>query len=402
MNILFISQYFWPEDFKGNDVAFELSQRGHHVTVLTAKPNYPSGKFYPGYSFFGRRFEMYRNVSIIRVPVFPRKKGTAVPLVLNYISFVFFSFIAFLFRIRNKYDIILVQQLSPVFSALPGVWIKKKYKIPMVLWVLDLWPESLTAAGNIRSEMIIAGVNRIVRNVYLNSDQILISSHFFKNSILSKINKIIPISYFPNWAEDIYTRSQSITANKVEFPAGFNILYAGNIGEAQDFESILKAVALTSSRKVNWIIMGDGRKLSWIKKEIEIQKLQNIFLFGRHPLETMPAFFSQANAMLVSLKNEPIFARTVPAKIQAYMASGKLIIGMLNGEGFDLIHEANCGYAVPAGDFEGLAGHAIKVSMMPDEDIRIMEKNGKTFYDNHFSKNKLLDQLENILFEVSK
>lgn len=402
MKILIITQYFWPENFKGNDVAFDLAEKGHNVTVLTAKPNYPKGSFYKGYSFFGKSLEIIRGVVIIRVPVFPRRSGNTFHLALNYFSFVFFSYWAFLFRIKNKYDVILVQQLSPVFSALPGVWIRKKYGIKMVLWVLDLWPDSLQAAGNIKSKFIISRIDKIVKKIYNNADHILISSHSFEIPIKSKLNKIIPVTYFPNWAEDIFVAGNINNKINIEFPSGFNVIFAGNIGEANDFEAIVKAAKLTQDQKINWIIIGDGRKLPWLRKEIESQNLKNIFIRGRFPVEKMPESFAAADALLVSLKNEEIFGLTVPAKIQAYMASGKTILGMLNGEGAEIIKLADCGFAVNAGDYSGLAHLAIKASLLSQKEKEKLEKNGRDFYSRNFDKTKLMKQIESILMQISK
>lgn len=166
MRILFVSQYFWPESFRGNEIAFELAKRGHEVTVLTAKPNYPGGRFFKGYNFFHPREELVQGVRIIRTPIFPRGSGRGVPLLANYASFVFFGLWATLFRMGRNYDVIFVQQLSPVFAALPGIWMKHRLGIPLVLWVLDLWPESITAASKVKSPALIRWVTRMVQKIY--------------------------------------------------------------------------------------------------------------------------------------------------------------------------------------------------------------------------------------------
>lgn len=399
MNVLIISQHFWPEEFKVNDVAFELAARKHHVTVFTAKPNYPKGTFYSGYSFWGKSKETIQGVTVIRVPVIPRKSGNAFHLILNYSSFVFFSFWGFLFRIRNRYDIILVHMTSPIFSALPGVWIKRKYNIPMILWVLDLWPESLEAASNIKSPGILSLIGIIVKRIYKFSDKILISSMSFEKSIAEK-TKNKPVIFFPNWAEDVFTTVpwEHIVAEKL--PEGFNIVFAGNIGEAQDFEAIVEAATLTQHNGINWIIVGEGRKLAWLKNEIKRQHISNMFLKGCYPVTKMPEFFKSADAMLVSLKNEPIFALTVPAKVQAYMASGKIILGMLNGEGAKVITQANCGFVVNAGDYSSLAKASVKISLMTPEERRQLEANGKNFYEKNYNKTKQINHLEKILTDT--
>jgi len=400
MKILFVSQYFYPESFRGNDIVFDFVKRGHEVTVLTAKPNYPNGRFYEGYNFFNKRTEYINGAKIIRTPIIPRGNGNALRLLLNYTSFIIFSFFTVQFRIRTSFDVIFVQQLSPVTMALPAIRIKRKQKIPLCLWVLDLWPESVTAASNIKNHRIIAWLNKLVKFIYKNSDKILVSSAFFSNSISEKINiDKNEIIHFPNWAEDIFTTPLQSDIELPSFPNGFNIMFAGNLGEAQDFESILKAAEITQKEvpSINWIFVGDGRKASWIRKELSNRNLNNIYLLGRYPIETMPIFFEKADAMLVSLKDEPIFSLTVPAKIQAYMASGKIILGMFNGEGAEIIRIADCGFAVPAGGYSELAKHALILSQLNDmERIRI-EQNAYTYYKNNFDKNDLFDKLEAIL-----
>lgn len=397
MRILFISQYFYPETFKGNDIVFDFVKRGHEVTVLTGKPNYPEGEFYKGYGFFKKSKEVIHGAKIIRTPIYPRKNGKGIHLILNYISFVFFSYFTCVFRIRDKYDLIFVQQLSPVTMALPGLWLRKKQNIPLYLWVLDLWPESILAASNFKNPLIIKCIENLVAKIYNQSDVILISSKYFEKSIKSKlINQNKEVLYFPNWAEDVFIKSYLQNSLSIpDLPIGFNIMFAGNVGESQDFETIIKAAELTLSEDINWIIVGEGRKLDWIKEQIQLRQLTNVFLLGRHAIETMPWFFNKADVMLVSLKDEPVFSLTVPAKIQAYMASSKIILGSLNGEGNVIINESGCGYAVNAGNPNLLSEKAIFLKNSPKNKIIEMQMKSKQYYEDHFSKKTLFDSLEN-------
>lgn len=401
MKILIVSQYFWPENFKGNDIAFDLVKKGHDVTVLTAKPNYPNGKFYDGYSFFNKRKEFINGVQVIRTPIFPRRNGKGIFLVLNYLSFIIFSFFAVHFRLEKGFDAVFVQQLSPVTMALPGIWAKKKNNCPLYLWILDLWPESVIAASNFSNNTILNLLDRLVNYIYNNSDKILISSKSFKSAIKPRLkNQNIEILYFPNWAEDIFTLKSKNNFEMPDLPTGFNIMFAGNVGEAQDFESVLKVAKLTKAMSINWIIIGEGRKLSWIKEKIIEDSLDRVFIYGRYPLIAMPAIFKNADAMLVSLKDEPIFSLTVPAKIQAYMASSKVILGMLNGEGNELINSSGCGFAVNAGDYNALYGVVSDLISLNPSKIKEMELCAKKYYLLHFEKNRLLDKLEKELMSI--
>jgi glycosyltransferase involved in cell wall biosynthesis len=396
MKILFVSQYFYPETFKGNDLVFDFVKRGHDVTVLTGKPNYPEGKYYKGYGFLKKRTEIIQGAKIIRTPIYPRRNGKGIHLILNYLSFVFFSYFTHLFRIKGNYDLIFVQQLSPVSMAFPGIWLKKKFNIPLYLWVLDLWPESVLAASNYKNPIIIRFVESIVKKIYNQSDVILISSRNFEKSIKEKLlDKNKEMVYFPNWAEDIFIDNELEGNFSIpDLPKGFNIMFAGNVGESQDFETIIKAAELTSIHNINWIIVGEGRKLDWIKIQLSLRKVENVFLLGRHPIEMMPYFFSKADVMLVSLKSDSVFSITVPAKIQAYMASSKIILGSLNGEGNTIINESCCGSAVSAGNPKLLSEKAIFLKELPQNKIKEMKDNARMYYESNFSKKTLFDSLE--------
>ncbi|WP_272023216.1 glycosyltransferase family 4 protein [Olleya namhaensis] len=395
MKVLIVSQYFYPENFKVNDIAFDFKKKGYDVTVLTGKPNYPSGKFSEGYSFFKKKYEEIDGVKVYRTPLFPRLNGSGKYLALNYLSFLFFSFFTIHFRLKGNYDVVFSHHPSPLTSALPAIWCAKKFNAPYINWVLDLWPDSVSANSNIKGGFIYNSLKKVVSYIYKNSDLILVSSKMFKTSILQNFDiKPSKLAYFPNWAEDVFINKNNLEDNNITLPEGFNVMFAGNLGESQDFESVLKAASLTKQYNINWILLGDGRKSDWIKQQIKEDNLERVHMLGRHALKTMPSFFKKADAMLVSLKDEPTFALTVPAKVQAYMASKKIILGMLNGEGKDLINESESGIAVNAGDFQSLANSVIKISNLPEEKIYQIEGNSFNYYLNNFSKDLLFDKLE--------
>ena len=397
--VLLVTQYFHPENFKSNDIAFELVKRGYKVTVLTGIPNYPGGAYFKGYGLFRKRIQKINGVKIIRAPLIPRGNGGKIRLVLNYFSWPFFASIyAFFISLFCKYDFVIVHQTSPVMQGLPAVIVKKIQKIPMFFWVLDLWPESLSAAGDINNKKILSFFTSITKYLYKNSDKILISSRNFKKSILEKGNYEDKIIYFPNWAEDVFFNDSEIDTELAHLsllPKGFIVMFGGNIGEAQDFENVMKcALILKDNKEVKFVIIGDGRKKNWLETFILNNNLsETVFCLGRFPLHTMPSFFKKADVLLLSLKNEIIFNLTVPAKLQAYMAMGKPVIAMINGEGNDIIHESGCGIAVNAGDHESLANSLLKLYEMPHSELNIMGENGRIFCDKHFNLNKSIDNL---------
>lgn len=395
MKYLFVTQYFYPEEFRGNDIAFDWARRGDNVTVITAIPNYPSGKFSEGYGIFKKRKEIIQGVTVIRIPVIPRGKGNAVVLMLNYFSFAFFaSLYAFYLSFRERFDAIFVQQLSPVTLAIPAVVVKRIQNIPIYLWVLDLWPESVISGGNIKNKFVLAFLDGIVKFIYRNSDKILISSLGFESSILSKGNFRDKIIYFPNWAEDSY--NGSVGPFQLPFlPAGFIVMFAGNIGEAQDFENIMNAALLLKNEKdIKFVIIGDGRKKAWVENFcIQNDLSSSVFCVGRFPIISMPLFFEKADVMLISLKKEPVLNLTLPAKIQAYMTSCKPIVGMMDGDGANTIQLAECGLCVNASNYEALAKTILTMSNMDKLQLKRFALNGKIYADKHFDKCSLLNRL---------
>ncbi|HHX68354.1 MAG TPA: glycosyltransferase family 4 protein [Gallicola sp.] len=395
MKILISSQYFWPETFRINDLAEELQKRGHEVTVLTGKPNYPQGRFYKGYSFFTHNKDNYKGISVLRVPLFPRFNGKGLCLVLNYVSFVFFSCIYILFH-RKKYDVSLTFATSPITQAYPALLHKRIYKSKAYLWVQDLWPESVVAAGKIKSNVLLKILNKIVKDIYKKSNKVLVQSKAFIPAILEKGIKKENIIYLPNWAEDLFTLNiVNNNDDQIEIPNDFIVMFAGNIGESQDFESIINAAELTKKYiNIKWVIVGDGRKKTWLENEIKKRQLDNsIILLGKHPVERMPYFFQKADVMLLSLKNEEIFSKTIPSKLQSYMAFGKPVIAMINGIGKKIIDDSECGFTTNAGNYVGLAENIIKAYNTPHEILVKMGTKGKLYYHKEFEKKNIIDRL---------
>jgi len=400
MNILIVSQYFWPEEFRVNDLAIDLVKRGNTVTVLTGNPNYPKGKFFKGYGF---KFmtENYQGIKIYRVPIIPRGKNS-LTLLLNYLSFAIMGSVFSLFH-KIKYDKVFAINFSPITAVYPAIIYKIRHKTQLYLWVQDLWPESVSAAGNIKSSFVLNLLTKMVMHIYKNSDRVLLQSEAFTSSVEEKGVAKKQIGYIPNWAEDLYSDKSRISIGKYAniIPKGFIVMFAGNIGEAQDFDSILKAAEMTKQfSEIKWVIVGDGRKKAWVENEIIRLGLQEtFFLLGRYPMEEIPSFFWCADIMLLSLKNEEIFSLTIPSKVQSYMAFGRPIIGMLNGIGSDLISKAGCGYVGVAGDFVLLADNVIKAYKEESDVLLNMGINGKKYYDQNFSKSIVIDRLIGILEE---
>jgi glycosyltransferase involved in cell wall biosynthesis len=402
--ILIFTNHFYPENFKVNDVAFELAKNNFDVTVLTAIPDYPQGKFYTGYGLFKKRKELINGVKVIRVPLIPRGKNNLFMLALNYTSFAFFLIVrSFFLAISNHFEVILVHHTSPVFLGIPAVLVKRMQKIKMHFWNLDLWPESVSETTGFNISLIMKGLDNIVRFIYRNSDKILISSKAFKESISNKGIDERKIIYFPNWAEDTFLDKNisKIDLTKYDIDCeSFKIMFAGNIGEAQDMDNVMKAIEITSKdkAKINWIFIGEGRKTGWMKERVrELNLEKSVFFLGQFPIAQMPSYFNSADIMLVTLKDRKIFSYTAPAKIQAYMASSKPILAMINGEGASIITQSNCGIVCNAGDYESLAFNVLKFAAINEQDRIEMGQNGYNYYNIFFSKEKAIKSLINLL-----
>jgi glycosyltransferase involved in cell wall biosynthesis len=399
MKILIVTQYFYPENFKSNDLAFELKNRGHDVTVLTGLPNYPEGRLYEGYGFFKRRKEKINGINVIRALLFLRGKKSGWRLILNYFTWAFFASIkAFFLAFKENFDAIIVHEPSPITQGLPAIVIKKINKTPIYFWVLDLWPESLQSAGGINNKLVLGFFNQIVKYVYNNSDKILISSRGFSKSILNKGDYLDKLVYFPNWAEDVVSKGD-INYPIPDLPQGFKITFAGNIGTSQDMKSVMKSALLLRDKKdIHFIIIGEGRAKEWLERYVNDNELnETVHLLGRFPIDAMRAFFEKSDALLVTLKDDITFNLTVPAKLQAYMSVGKPILSMLNGEGSKIIKNSKAGLVANAGDFEMLTKNILALYNSSPEIKTQMGKSAKEYYDSNFKLEHCISNLEDII-----
>jgi colanic acid biosynthesis glycosyl transferase WcaI len=405
MRVLIVSQYFWPENFRINDLASELVSRGHDVTVLTGLPNYPSGQVFEEYLADSEKFSNYKKVRILRVPLLPRGNG-ALRLLLNYLSFSISACVLGPWKMRGqKFDVVLTCQLSPVTVGLPGAFLAWQKNAPMVMWVLDLWPDTLKAIGVVKSQRLLAYVGSLVGFIYRRCDLILAQSRSFIPKIQSLAGHCIPVVYFPSWAEDVFQAEALTPAPEVPIKDGaFNVMFAGNVGEAQDFECILSAANLLKQyTHIRWLIVGDGRMSAWVQSEIELRGLAEcVLLLGRHPVERMPEFFVQADAMLVTLADQEIFSMTIPGKLQSYLAAGMPIIAALNGEGADVVRSANAGFTCEAGNADGLAEIVLRMAELPLIERQAMGKNGLEFSKREFDRRRVVDMAEKYLSGLLK
>lgn len=399
MRILVVSQYFWPENFKINDLCLGLKERGHTVTVLTGIPNYPKGKFYDNYSFWKSNDEEWNGIKIYRSKLFSRGNN-GIRLMLNYGSFVLFGALKSLF-IKEKFDKIFVFEPSPVTVGLPAMFVARKMKIPYYFWVQDLWPESLSAAGGINNKTILSFFDKITRSIYKSAEKVLVQSEGFIEYIVKQGIPREKIIYYPNSTESFYKPVAASEVHQQKMPKdGLKVLFAGNLGEAQSLDTLVGAAKILKDKQiqVNWILLGDGRQKEHLVSEIKRKGLEeNFHLLGSYPSEEMPLFFGCVDALIVSLKKNDIFALTIPSKLQSYMACGKPIIASLEGEGAKIVEESKSGFVSPPDDADGLAENIIMLYNSDNDKRAEMSQNGLKYFNEQFERELLLDKLIEIL-----
>lgn len=399
MKILVVCQYYYPEPFRISDICEELVKNGNEVTVVTGIPNYPEGVIYKGYGNGDKKDEYINGVHIIRCYTIPRKKGAFYRL-LNYYSYAISSSLKILFNSvkaadGSEFDVVFVNQLSPVMMAYAGMLYKWKHNKKLVLYCLDLWPESLAAGGIKKNSVIYKLFDRISGQIYKSCDQILVTSKSFIGYLSQKfaISKN-SFTYLPQYAEDLFEN----VASKAEAKKTIDFVFAGNIGTLQSVDTIIEAAELLKDNKqLLFHIVGGGIELASLQDEVKAKNLENVIFYGRRPVEEMPKFYSMADAMLVTLTGDPLLSLTLPGKVQSYMAAGKAIIGAIDGETKTIVEEAQCGFISKSGDSKALAESILRFSSLSDEDKESMGLKARIYYTDKFSKNMFFKVLENKL-----
>lgn len=401
LRILVVTQYFWPENMRINDLVSDFTERGHSVTVLTGLPNYPEGKVFEEYKATPKRFGEYFDAKVVRVPMLARGKRS-ISLILNYLSFFTSASVVGAYKLRGeKFDAVFVYAVSPIMAAIPALVLGRLKSAPVFVWVLDLWPETLRAVGVLKKTALLSLVGKMVSWIYNRTDYLLLQSHGFFENVKSYCTKEIDaqrLVYFPSWAEDNFSSSDPQISTLLDRDdTVFTVVFAGNLGEAQDLPAVLDAAsALRDKVAIRWVIVGDGRMSEWLSQQVQSRGLDNVLLLGRHPLEKMPGLFANADALLVSLKTNDVFEKTIPGKVQAYLASGRPLLGMINGEAARVIGESGAGLTCASGDAGGLASITLSLANTDSMKLKAMGESGRQYYLRNYSKPLLLARLEDL------
>ena len=390
--ILVICQYYKPEPFRISDICEEMVRRGHEVHVVTGYPNYPEGVLYDGYGKGKHIDEVIKGVRIHRCYTIPRKTGT-INRMLNYYSYAITS-VAYVLSKKciasdgKSFDTVFCNQLSPVMMAHAAIAYKRKYKVPAIMYCLDLWPESLIAGGIERKSFVYKYFHFVSKNIYKRMDKILITSRMFADYLKKEFGiDEEHTQYLPQYAEGIFEQIPEKKENGM-----FDFMFAGNIGAVQSVETIIKTAEILKNEPVKFHIVGGGTDLERLQKMATGLNLDNVNFYGRRPLEEMPLFYEKADAMLITLSADPVLSLTLPGKVQSYMAVGKPIIGAIDGETRAIIEDAECGFCGKAEDADELARN---IRRFVDDSMRKkMGWNARKYYEEHFEKSKFIDRLE--------
>lgn len=389
-HLLIISQYFYPEQFRINDICIEWVKRGYEVTVITGIPNYPGGRFYDGYGLFEKQKEQYHGVRVIRLPIIPRGRHT-IMLALNYVSFVITGGLWSLFT-KIKADKVFIFEVSPMTQALPGVWYAKRQKIPCFLYVQDLWPDNVEIITGIHNKRLLGSLNRMVHYIYRNCKRIFVTSESFRKELISRNVPESNVIFWPQYAEDFYQ-----PATRFHETEDFTLVFTGNIGFAQGLEILPKVAVLLKGEHIHFLLIGDGRYREHLLKEIENHDVSGQFEFiGRVKPEQVPQYLSRADAAFISFMDNPLFEKTIPAKLQSYMACGIPIVASATGETKRIIGESGCGFCSKLGNAEGLAQIIRKMKLV---DRKKMGENSLAYYRKFFDKKRLLELMDDYLEE---
>lgn len=394
--ILVVSQYYFPEQFRINDICEEWVKRGYDVTVLTGIPNYPEGAFFEGYGIFSKRKEIHNGVNIKRLPLIPRKKSS-VFLALNYLSFMISGYFWAIFT-REKFHEVFIYEVSPMTQAIPGIKYAKKHKINSIIYVMDLWPENFVEMSGIKNKFIIKSITSMVKYIYRNVSRIFISSPGFKEKITSLGNFEEKIEYWPQYAEDFYIPTDEKSEN-IQFDLNnFNITFAGNIGYAQGLEILPSVAEQLSNRKIkaHFNIIGNGRFKEELIKEVENKNIEEYFSFFEPVVATeISKIMNMTDVALVSLSRNPLFSLTIPAKVQSILATGTPILVSADGVLEMIVNDSKAGLFSRAGDIDGLVRNIELMTKYSKKQLLKLKENAQEYSENEFSKEKLLKIIDN-------
>jgi glycosyltransferase involved in cell wall biosynthesis len=390
MKILVVCQHYYPENFLVTDISEALVARGHEVTAVVGLPNYPSGIVPKEYKGFKRRREERNGVHVRRCLEIGRR-NTKLGLAINYLSFMLSACHRVLWM-RKDFDVIYAYSSSPVLMSLPAAFLRAISGKKLLIYVLDIWPACLSAMNVGEGSPLFRLMKRVSRRIYARADVLAYSSRRFQGYFQRVHGLTVPDAYYlPQFAY-----GQPDTATEKAKADGWNFVFAGNIGKMQGVETVIRAAELLKDEPVKFHILGNGSNYPACEALVKEKHLESIVtLYGRRPQEEMPTFFAMADALIVSMRNDPSVNDTLPAKVQSYMAAGKPILGSIAGETSEIIADADCGLCAPPDDPAAFA--SVVRAFIARSDQAPMGEHAKAYYGRHFTREGHMNQLEKLL-----
>ena len=400
--ILVVTQHFWPENFRINDIVEGFLQDGIAVDVLCGMPNYPKGEWFPGYSAAGPFEEEWHGARLYRCKEVPRRGNTSVNIFLNYVSWPWYAAHA-LHRLPGGYDAVFCFNTSPVLMCWPAIRYAKKHHIPFTNYVLDIWPENLYSVLNVKNKALRAIAQGVSDALYKKADRLIAMSEPLQQRLCQRTG--MPpqkIAVIPQYCEDFYAVPQPDAALQAQFGGRFNLVFTGTFTPAQSLETVITAVQDVRSRgadMLHLLLVGDGMSRSALEAKVkELHAEDAVTFYGSVPATDIPKFTALADALIVCLSDSPDLGLTVPAKVASYMAAGKPVLASMDGAGNAAVAAAG-GLSSPACDAAALADNLLALTCMDAAQRAAMGQSAKEYYLAHYRRSELLRKLEHFILE---
>ncbi len=393
MKILVFSQYFYPENFRINTLCKELVARGNEVTVVTGYPQYPIGEIYEGYGFDLPYEKEWNGVKIERVKVHPRGHN-ALGLLRNCIDYVVAGN-RWVRQCTEKFDAVFVFEVSPVTVGLPAVTYKKKFGTPIFFNLQDLWPENVHEVLGLRFPPLTWVINKIVDKIYTNSDKILCASNGFVKNLKERGVPDEKLIFWPQFCPE--PNFEGVSKPEIYSDEQFNMVFTGNIGDAQGLDLMIEAAKELKGRGIRWHLVGDGRAKERLQKLAEeYQVTDEVRFVGRVSEEEANRYVHFADCAYLSFQDNVLFNMTLPAKLQTYLACGAPILAAAGGESAELIESVQCGIATPP-RLKELTAAVEKMLALSTEEKKAFSINAINHYQKNFTLSQLADALESMM-----
>lgn len=402
MRILVVTQHFWPENFRINDIVEGFLQDGIAVDVLCGLPNYPKGEWFPGYSAAGPFEEEWHGARLYRCKEVPRRGNTSVNIFLNYVSWPWYAAHA-LHRLPGGYDAVFCFNTSPVLMCWPAIRYAKKHHIPFTNYVLDIWPENLYSVLNVKNKALRAIAQGVSDALYKKADRLIAMSEPLQQRLCQRTG--MPpqkVAVIPQYCEDFYAVPQPDAALQAQFAGRFNLVFTGTFTPAQSLETVITAVQDARSRgadMLHLLLVGDGMSRAALEAKVkELHAEDAVTFYGSVPATDIPKFTALADALIVCLSDSPDLGLTVPAKVASYMAAGKPVLASMDGAGNAAVAAAG-GLSSPACDAAALADNLLALTRMGAAQRAAMGQSAKEYYLAHYRRSELLRKLEHFILE---